>query len=149
MEIRNKFECANIKLDPRKNYDIYYQNNKKIEWQSGKKQSWEEKTQSLYNLIISQKEINHKSLEKLSDFYEKALEEKNNEIEILNQSIKILQDENINFRKVQFEWSEKYLKLKSQIEKMKCCENCNKFKDDYHLTLYCNCDDFSGWELKA
>lgn len=40
-------------------------------------------------------------------------------------------------------------KLVSQIEEMKCCENCrHSYHDRYHnLQCICNCINFDKWEL--
>ena len=38
--------------------------------------------------------------------------------------------------------------LKTQIEKMKCCENCDNTWNGYHLNVCDDCENRDKWEIK-
>lgn len=38
--------------------------------------------------------------------------------------------------------------LETQIEKMKCCENCNNTWNGYHLNVCDDCKNRDKWEIK-
>lgn len=42
----------------------------------------------------------------------------------------------------------KVKKLEAQIEKMKCCNNCNNTWNGYHLDICDKCFEMCNWELR-